>query len=330
MPQDVSDDTLHCWTPRGLEASCVAFLSAYRLDKERFAGHNSNLARKSSVSVTRRKFIWKACAGLVGSTVTTGLYAWHIEPHWVEVVERPLPVAQLPAALSGTRLVQISDLHVGPRVDDEYLMATLDRVRDLSPDILVITGDFVSYWGDGTFPQLDRVLRHLPYGKRATLAVLGNHDYGRRWSQADVADKITARLLGLGVVALRNERCAVDGLEIVGLDDYWGPHFSPQKVLGGLEPAKPALVLCHNPDAADRPVWGEFRGWILSGHTHGGQCKPPFLPPPILPTKNKRYTAGEFDLGDGRRMYINRGLGHLIQVRFNVRPEITVFTLTQG
>jgi len=54
------------------------------------------------------------------------------------------------------------------------------------------------------------------------------------------------------------------------------------------------------------------------------------LPPPILPTKNKRYTAGEFDLGDGRRMYINRGLGHLIRVRFNVRPEITAFTLTQG
>ena len=262
--------------------------------------------------------------------MTTGLYAWRFEPHWVEVVERPLPVAQLPVALTGKRLVQISDLHVGPRVDDEYLMATLDRVRDLSPDILVITGDFVSYWGDGTFPQLDRVLRHLPCGKRATLAALGNHDYGRRWSQSDVADKITVRLLGLGVVVLRNERCTVDGLEVVGLDDCWGPHFSPQRVLGDLDPAKPSLVLCHNPDAVDLPVWGGFRGWILSGHTHGGQCKPPFLPPPILPTKNKRYTAGEFDLGDGRRMYINRGLGHLIRVRFNVRPEITAFTLTQG
>jgi predicted MPP superfamily phosphohydrolase len=262
--------------------------------------------------------------------VTTGLYAWRIEPHWVEVVERLLPVAQLSAALAGKRLVQISDLHVGPRVDDQYLMATLDRVRALCPDILVITGDFISYWGDGTFSQLDRVLSHLPRGRRATVAALGNHDYGRRWSQVDVAEQITARLLGLGVVVLRNDRCTVDGLEMVGLDDFWGPHFSPQKVLGGLDPAKPALVLCHNPDAVDRPVWGDFRGWILSGHTHGGQCKPPFLPPPILPTKNKRYTAGEFDLGDGRRLYINRGLGHLVQVRFNVRPEITVFTLAHA
>ena len=282
------------------------------------------------MSLTRRKFIWMAGAGLVGSAVTTGLYAWRIEPHWVEVVERLLPVAQLSAALAGKRLVQISDLHVGPRVDDQYLMATLDRVRALCPDILVITGDFISYWGDGTFSQLDRVLSHLPRGRRATVAALGNHDYGRRWSQSDVADKITARLLGLGVVVLRNERCTIDGLDLVGLDDYWGPHFSPQKVLSDLDRAKPSLVLCHNPDAADLPVWGDFRGWILSGHTHGGQCKPPFLPPPILPTKNKRYTAGEFDLRDGRRMYINRGLGHLIQVRFNVRPEITAFTLTQG
>ena len=69
------------------------------------------------------------------------------------------------------------------------------------------------------------------------------------------------------------------------------------------------------------------RGWILSGHTHGGQCKPPFLPPPIIPVKNKRYTAGEFDLGDGRPLYINRGLGHLIRARFNARPEVTVFRL---
>jgi len=87
------------------------------------------------------------------------------------------------------------------------------------------------------------------------------------------------------------------------------------------------LVLCHNPDAADEDFWHGYRGWILAGHTHGGQCKPPFFPPPRLPVKNPRYTAVEFDLFDGRTMYINRGLGHLLRVRFNVRPEITIFRL---
>ncbi|MEO1082736.1 MAG: hypothetical protein AAFY88_00695, partial [Acidobacteriota bacterium] len=74
-------------------------------------------------------------------------------------------------------------------------------------------------------------------------------------------------------------------------------------------------------------VWHDFSGWILSGHTHGGQCKPPFLPPPILPVENRRYTAGAFELEGGRRLYINRGLGYLKRVRFNVRPELTLFTL---
>jgi hypothetical protein len=94
-----------------------------------------------------------------------------------------------------------------------------------------------------------------------------------------------------------------------------------------LNPAEAALVLCHNPDAADEPVWAGYRGWILAGHTHGGQCKPPFLPPPLLPVKNRRYTCGAFDLGDGRNLYISRGLGYLRRVRFGVRPEITLFRL---
>ena len=69
---------------------------------------------------------------------------------------------------------------------------------------------------------------------------------------------------------------------------------------------------------------------MLSGHTHGGQCKAPFLPPPLLPVRNRRYTRGEFVVGGNRRLYISRGVGHTLQVRFNVRPEVTVFTLTTG
>ena len=73
--------------------------------------------------------------------------------------------------------------------------------------------------------------------------------------------------------------------------------------------------------------WENYHGWILSGHTHGGQCKPPFLPPPLLPVRNVRYTAGEFALDGNRRLYINRGVGHLLRVRFNMRPEVTVHEL---
>jgi predicted MPP superfamily phosphohydrolase len=66
---------------------------------------------------------------------------------------------------------------------------------------------------------------------------------------------------------------------------------------------------------------------VLAGHTHGGQCKPPLLPPPVTYLRNRRYSAGEVDLGGGRKMYVNRGLGYVQKVRFNARPEITLFTL---
>ena len=70
------------------------------------------------------------------------------------------------------------------------------------------------------------------------------------------------------------------------------------------------------------------RDLLVAGHTHGGQCKPPFLPPPLLPVQNPNYTQGVFDLAPGRSMHISTGIGHLLKVRFNVRPEITVFELT--
>jgi predicted MPP superfamily phosphohydrolase len=77
-------------------------------------------------------------------------------------------------------------------------------------------------------------------------------------------------------------------------------------------------------------VWGGYRGWVLCGHTHGGQCSAPLFGPPLLPVANKRYTSGEFDLFDGRRLYINPGPGCLRRVRFNVPPEITLLTLRPG
>lgn len=134
-------------------------------------------------------------------------------------------------------------------------------------------------------------------------------------------------LSAAGVVVLRNESTEIEGLAFVGMDDLWAQAFDPTRALRALRPGRPAIALCHNPDAVDRAGWGSFRGWILAGHTHGGQCRPPFLPPPQLPVRNPAYAAGEVRLAGGRTLYVNRGIGHLIQVRFNVRPEITVFTL---
>jgi predicted MPP superfamily phosphohydrolase len=275
---------------------------------------------------SRRRFLKTAGAALFAGTGTYG-YASRIEPHWIQFVRRDLPVAGLPSELDGCTLIQLSDLHAGPDVDDEYLTDALDRVSRLQPDIVAMTGDFMTCERTEQLARTLHVMKHLQPARLATVAVLGNHDYGAAFKRMEVGDKLSDGLADLGIEVLRNGRRDVSGLAISGIDDVWGPRFRHEDILPHLNPSGANLVLCHNPDVADLPIWCGYRGWVLSGHTHGGQCKMPFLPPPFLPVRNRRYVAGEYDLFDGRRMYINRGLGHLRQVRFNVRPEVTVFTL---
>lgn len=126
-----------------------------------------------------------------------------------------------------------------------------------------------------------------------TLGTLGNHDYGPVWRYPDIAAYVVGSAKAAGVTMLRNESTEIKGLHFVGLDDLWAGRFRPKEVIAKLPNGVATVALSHNPDTVDHNGWGKFDGWILAGHTHGGQCKPPFLPPPILPVKNRRYTAGE-------------------------------------
>ncbi len=278
--------------------------------------------------ITRRRFLHATFAAAL-SGLGAGLYTWQVEPHWLKIVSRPLPIQGLPAALQGRTLAQLSDIHVGLSVPDSYVLETFRQVKALAPDIIVYTGDFITYH-PGIFSQAERIYADLPQGRLGAVGILGNHDYGPGWARPEVAARLAAQLRGAGVHILRNEVKEVAGLQIVGLDDLWGNQFDPVRGLASLDRSRAAIVLSHNPDTVDLQGWDGYHGWVLSGHTHGGQCKPPFLPPPLLPVRNRRYTAGEFALSGERRLYISRGVGHLLQVRFNVRPEVTQFTLVSA
>jgi len=279
--------------------------------------------------MNRRKFVKNTMIGALVTGFFGGLYSWQLEPFWLEFVQKKMPIQNLPKNLIGKTVVQISDIHVGNKFDYQYIIDSFKKAQKLNPDYVVYTGDYVSYENEEQFDQLKEVLKYTVKGKLGTVGVLGNHDYGKNWSEQKVADKITSLLNDSGITILSNDQLELNGLNIIGLDDYWGLNFNPQKVMNQIDHQNANLVLCHNPDVCDLNVWNNYKGWILSGHTHGGQVKPPFLSPLILPVKNKRYSAGEIDLKDGRTLYINRALGHLWQVRFNVRPEITVFKLTE-
>ncbi len=280
---------------------------------------------------TRRHFM--VTAGSVAALAAAGSvlysYAVYIEPHWVEAVHRSLPIKALPPGLEGRTIVQLSDIHVGPHVDDAYVLSVFDHVRSIEPDIMVITGDFISLHRH-IIDHAAGIYAHLPEGRLATVGIFGNHDYGRHSADRALAAALNGIFDQAGLTILQNQHVDVEGLRIVGLDDHQGPFFDPESVMATVKAGDPAIVLSHNPDTVDMPFWGSFDGWILAGHTHGGQCKAPFFPPPLLPVVNKRYVAGAYDLAGNRSLYINRGVGHLLKARFNVRPEITIFSMTRA
>jgi hypothetical protein len=236
----------------------------------------------------------------------------------------------------GLRLILLSDLHVSPQVSMDYLRAQFRRCMALAPDIIVLVGDYITRADGRLAGDLISLLRMLsaPLG---VFAVLGNHDCGvyEGLMPVRVGPSIAAGsstiLESAGVTVLRNERHVLENetgrLQLVGLDDVWSGFCKPQLAFAEVEPDVPCVALVHNPDAIvdlkQQPC-----DWVLSGHTHGGQVRIPWLGAPILPIVNRQYDAGLFNVGD-KRLYVNRGLGHILPIRINCRPEITVFTLAR-
>ncbi len=260
----------------------------------------------------RRTFLKNTLWGFTGFSFLSGLYSWQVEPFWLEFVKIKMPIKNLPDTLIGKSLMQISDIHIGNRFDYNFIIKSFNEAKLLNPDFVVYTGDFVSTYKDEVqYDKLSEVLKNIVKGKFGTIGILGNHDYGRNWKQIEVANKVTKMLKLSDVTMLRNEQIQIEGLNFIGLDDYWGLNFKPELAMKNFDKTKANIVLCHNPDVCDLDVWNNYDSWILSGHTHGGQFKPPFLQPLLLPVKNKKYTSGKFDLSNSRTLYINRALGHL-------------------
>ena len=161
--------------------------------------------------------------------------------------------------------------------------------------------------------------------RRTTLAVLGNHDY---WTNANAVREALASCgileLGNDVYSLSNEG---DQLHIAGVDDVQEKHHRLDIVLNKLPQTGAAILLAHEPDFADRSAETGRFDLQLSGHSHGGQVVLPFIGAPVLPYLGRKYPSGLYRVG---RMwqYTNRGVGMAsLKIRFNCRPEITVFTL---
>jgi len=281
--------------------------------------------------LTRRSLL-KAAGGAVAAGAGAAAYARWVEPTWIDIVQRDLPVPDLPAAWDGVRIGLIADLHHGQRVPLAYLTEGVRRLADLEPDLVAAAGDFVTGRRRRHAEAVSGLLAGLspPLG---VFACLGNHDYGivrpvRKAQAQAVADALPRA----GARVLRNEgvRLVRDGqtLWIAGVEDLWSGRLDAAEALRTVPKGAACIALCHNPDAAD-VLAAAGAGAILSGHTHGGQVQVPLVGPPILPVRNKRRYEGLHRVGRSW-LYVNRGLGWLWKVRFGCRPEITVLTLCRA
>ncbi len=284
------------------------------------------------MKLTRRKLLrFGLYAGIAGVGAVT--YACQIETRWIAYQQRMLAIPKLPESLIGKKCIQLSDLHIGKRVPRDYLLNQFEYVQSLKPDLVVYTGDFVDQANDEHIGLLKEFTEKLPKGTFGTAGILGNHDayYEKTPYKAERADRVADWLEDGGISVLRNESVEFAGLTIGGLRDYWSPKFRPQAAREVIESLpESSIVLSHNPDSADAGIWSGYQSWILCGHTHGGQCRLPFIGAPFAPVQNRIYIAGEYDLGNGRKMYINRGVGHTVKARINSRPEITIFDLQRA
>lgn len=285
--------------------------------------------------LTRRKFLRVSATAAAAGALAVGADAAVWEPNHPKLVELDIPLERLPEAWDGFRIVQLSDIHY----DDHFcvipLRRAVDIVNKLKPDLLVLTGDFV------TAPPFARrsrqkknkaaaeiepcaaILRRMR-AANGTMAVLGNHD------ALAYSERVTGTLQSRGIDVLNNRALPLekDGkrLWIAGVEDVLEGSPDLDSTLRVIPADEPVVLLAHEPDFADHAA--RYRVDLqLSGHSHGGQVLIPLVGAPWLPPLGRKYPAGLRRIGK-MALYTNIGLGTIrVPVRWNCPPEITSITL---
>jgi len=244
------------------------------------------------------------------------LYARFVEPRMIQVEKVAL---SSPYITRPVRIVAFADVHLGNGMDTARLEEIMGKIDDLSPDVIVFLGDLFDDYSAYTAGDEAEIARVLSLPKADKYAVYGNHDLGGK------AQHIYADIMAqAGYTVLVNQAVQLEGgVNLIGCDDliFGTPDITGLPQEGALD-----LLLMHEPDFADRVTGVELQ---LSGHTHGGQVRLPFVDYLVLPTGGKNYIRGSFEKADGGLLYVNRGLGmSILPYRFASRPELTVIDLT--
>jgi uncharacterized protein len=277
--------------------------------------------------LSRRNFLRLAA----GSAVGMAFYAGEISRHELDVTQHTINIPGLPDSFAGFKVAQLSDFHFEEYTESLFLREIVHLVNKAEPDLVVLTGDFVSsgplprHLSIGMGHRCAEILGRLKCPLR--YAILGNHD--ALVGAPAIADGLAQN--GIPLLADSYVPLERDGqrLWLAGIKDVLEqrPRLSAALPKARDPRREPLILLAHEPDFADRAL-GQDIALMLSGHTHGGQIRLPFLPPMVLPDMGRRYVDGLFRLKDGMQLYVNRGIGAVnLPFRFRCPAEITLLTL---
>jgi len=243
------------------------------------------------------------------------------EPFMTAIERQEIYLRRWPKDLSGLRVVHLSDFHYGPLVDPRHLERAIEIANDLNPDLIALTGDYISQERSYAAPCAALVGKlRARYG---VFAVLGNHDH---WTDAQL---ITDLFRSEDVRVLLNEGLRVDidsqSFWLAGVDDTMVGLEDLSLALAGSRDGEMKLLLAHNPVILRR-AWRADVDLVLSGHTHGGQVT-------LRPEKNRsgrprrRLLRGLARRGN-TQIYVTRGLGTVVlPIRYGCPPEVSLLEL---
>jgi predicted MPP superfamily phosphohydrolase len=274
--------------------------------------------------LTRRNFLMLGGVGALGTIGAIG--AATIEAKWLRTTFKQISGLGLERPL---RVLHLSDFHASWCVSWEHIHEAVRTGMEQKPDVVVLTGDYVSTRDDDISGYADALapLRGHPH----CYACFGNHD-GKYLPEHGRARQIEKEMGKAGVRFLVNQRVdeEVNGqmLRIAGLGDIWRNEAKPWEcLLPAGSDGPPTLLLSHNPDSK---VDAEDYAWdvMFSGHTHGGQVKVPIIDwAPLLPVEDRSMVEGIYDW-KGRKIHITRGVGCLHGIRLFCPPEISIVDLS--
>ncbi|MUV36289.1 putative metallophosphoesterase YkuE [Lentibacillus sp. JNUCC-1] len=280
--------------------------------------------------MNRRTFIKRlmgSALAVLGIGGGTYYYAREIEPAMLHIQEEIILSGKLSPDFDGFKIIQFSDTHIGFHYNLGAFKKLVKTINDLSPDLIVFTGDLVDdpdtyNWREPLADALQSL--QAPYGK---FWVYGNHDHGGYGTEI-----LNEVMTDSGFELLKNAHAKIgsndESIVLAGIDDTILGRPDLEQALSSVNPELFTILLAHEPDFADTGK-RSHADVQLSGHSHGGQVRLPFIGHLYTPADAKKYIQGKYEFPEqSYTLYVSKGIGTTrMPYRFLCRPEIHVYTL---